>query len=208
MRKFLKKTLSIVLAILLVFSAGAFAFAADTTDDVSTISKSDAEEIALRYLTFKNQTSIVYEDVYEYAPAYKVISTVVLNNNKVITFVCYVSKDEGDVLYRTGNYVGLDINPFNPLTQEEALNYAIAAFGADKENVVVLTKETLINDEGERVYHFLFCEDVFERNECTVTADSGYIDNIKITKPTNIIDRLVLMIRVLIARFDLFSFIR
>lgn len=208
MSKTLKKSFSVILALILIFSMSSFAFASDTELENSIITKEDAEEIALEYLSYKNQSSIVYEDEYNYIAAYKVISTVVLTNNRVITFVCYVDKTEGDVLYRTGSYVGLDINPLDPLTQSEALNYAIAAFGANQDNVVVLTKETLVNDKGETVYHFLFCEDVFERNECTVTADTGFIDDIKITKPTNIFDRLVLMIRVFIARFNLFGFIR
>ncbi len=208
MSKIFKKTLSLILALTLAFGLSALAFATDTTTPAEPITKEEAETIALQYLSFKNQTSIVYTDEYDYIPAYKVISTVVLHNNKVITFVCYVDKTEGDVLYRTGSYVGLDINPLDPLTQNEALNYAIAAFGANKDKVVVLTSETLVNEKGETVYHFLFCEDVFERNECTITADTGFIDDIKITKPTNVFDRLVLMIRVFIARFDLFSFIR
>lgn len=208
MSKIFKKTLSLILALTLAFGLSALAFATDTTTPAEPITKEEAETIALQYLSFKNQTSIVYTDEYDYIPAYKVISTVVLHNNKVITFVCYVDKTEGDVLYRTGSYVGLDINPLDPLTQNEALNYAIAAFGANKDKVVVLTSETLVNEKGETVYHFLFCEDVFERNECTITADTGFMDDIKITKPTNVFDRLVLMIRVFIARFDLFSFIR
>lgn len=208
MSKIFKKTLSLILALTLAFGLSALAFATDTTTPAEPITKEEAETIALQYLSFKNQTSIVYTDEYDYIPAYKVISTVVLHNNKVITFVCYVDKTEGDVLYRTGSYVGLDINPLDPLTQNEALNYAIAAFGANKDKVVVLTSETLVNEKGETVYHFLFCEDVFERNECTITADTGFMDDIKISKPTNVFDRLVLMIRVFIARFDLFSFIR
>ena len=208
MSKIFKKTLSLILALTLAFGLSALAFATDTTTPAEPITKEEAETIALQYLSFKNQTSIVYTDEYDYIPAYKVISTVVLHNNKVITFVCYVDKTEGDVLYRTGSYVGLDINPLDPLTQNEALNYAIAAFGANKDKVVVLTSETLVNEKGETVYHFLFCEDVFERNECTITADTGFIDDIKISKPTNVFDRLVLMIRVFIARFNLFSFIR
>ena len=207
MSKSLNKTISLILALMLTFSFATLSFATDETLTDDVITEDDAKAIALQYLSYKNATSIVYEDEYDFTPAYKVISTVVLYNNKVITFVCYIDKLEGDVLYRTGSYVGLDINPLDPLTQNEALNYAISAVGANKEKVVVLTNETLVNDKGETVYHFLFCEDVFERNECTVTADTGFMDNIRITKPTNIVDRLVLMIRVFIARFNLFSFI-
>lgn len=208
MKKVFQKSLSLILALLLTFSVGIFAFAADTDDELVPVTKKEAEQIALQYLSYANQNSFIYEDEYNYTPAYKVVSTVVLDNNKVITFVCYVDKYEGDVLYRTGTYVGLDINPLNPLTQEEALNYAITAFGANKDNVVVLTNEKLVNGNGDVVYHFLFCEDVFERNECTVVAKSGFIDNIKISKPSNIVDRLVLMIKVLIAKFSLFNFIK
>ena len=98
MKKTLKKTFSLLLALIVAFSAVSFAFALDS-DLVEEITKEQAEEIALEHLTFKNQTSLVYEDVYEYTEAYKVISTVVLSTNKVVNFICYVSKD-GDVLYR------------------------------------------------------------------------------------------------------------
>ena len=204
MNKTFKKALSLILAIMLTFSVASFAFAAgELTEEISKV---EAEEIALKYLSFKNQTSIVYDDVYNYTDAYKVISTVVLENNKVITFICYVSK-EGDVLYRTADYLISTVSPFNPLTQEEAVDYAIEALGADKTNVVVLTKET-VNYEGSLAFHILFCEDVFERNECYINASSGAIENIKVNWPTNVVDRLVLMIRVFIARFNLFNYIK
>ena len=203
MKKTLKKVLSLILALMLTFSVATMTFAADELTE--EISKTQAEEIALQYLSFKNQTSIVYEDVYNYTEAYKVISTVVLDTNKVVTFVCYVSKD-GDVIYREADYLKSSVSPFNPLTQTEALDYAIEAFGANPAKVVVLTKET-VNYEGSVAFHFLFCEDVFERNECYVDADTGAMLDIKITRPTNIVDRMVLMIRVFIARFNLFRFI-
>ncbi len=204
MKNTLKKSLSLIIAIVLAFSVVSFAFAADELTE--EITEAEAEEIALEYLTFKNQTSIVYDDVYNAQDAYKVISTVVLESNKVVTFVCYVSKD-GDVLYRYADYLTSTVSPFNPLTQDEALDYAIEAFGADKAKVVVLTKET-VNYNGSVAYHFLFCEDVFERNECYVDADTGAMDEIKINWPTNVVDRLVLMIRVFIARFNLFGYIK
>lgn len=206
MSKKFSKVLSLILALILIFSAMPFAFAADEYES-DVVTKAEAEEIALEHFTFKNQTSIVYDTDYDYSPAYKVISTVVLSNNRVVTFICYVDKYSGDVLYRTGSYVGFDINPLDPLTQEEALNYVMAAFGANSDDVVVLTKERVVTDDGEIAYHFIFCENVFERNECTVIADTGFIDNITVTWPTNVVDRLVLMIRVFIARFNLFRFI-
>lgn len=206
MSKKMSKVLSLIMAIVLIFSAVPFALAADEFES-DVLTKAEAEEIALEHLSFKNQTSIVYDSEYNYTPAYKVISTVVLANNKVITFICYVDKDSEDVLYRTGSYVGFDISPLDPLTQDEALNYAMTALGANKNDVVVLTKERVVTDDNEIAYHFIFCENVFERNECTVIADTGFIDDITITWPTNIVDRLVLMIRVFIARFNLFRFI-
>lgn len=202
MKKTLKQILSLVLALILTFSVASFAFAADLTAEIT---KEDAEEIALEHLSFKNQSSIVYEDVYNYTEAYKVISTVVLETNKVVTFICFVSKD-GDVLYRSADYLVSTVSPFNPLTQAEALDYAVEALGADPNKVVVLTKET-VNYEGSLAYHFLFCENTFERNECYVDADTGSILDIKVTWPSNVVDRLVLMIRVFITRFNLFNFI-
>ena len=202
MKKTLKKSLSLILAFIVAFSAVSFAFAVDTVEEIT---KEQAEEIALKNLTFKNHTSIIREDIYEYTDAYKVSTTAVLNTNRVVNFVCYVSKD-GEVLDRTADYLASTVSPFNPLTQTEALDYVIEALGADPNEVVVLTKET-VNIDGSLTYHFLFCENVFERNECYVDADTGTMFDIKVTWPTNVFDRLVLMIRVFIARFNLFNFI-
>ena len=206
MSRKINKALSFVLAIILAFSVSSFAFAADELEN-TPLTKAEAEEIALQHLTFKNQTSMVYDSEYNYTPAYKVISTVVLANNKVVIFICYIDKDTEKVLYRNGSYINSGITPLNPLTQEEALNFAISTFGANKNDVVVLTKEKVITDDGDLAYHFIFCENVFERNECTVIADTGFIDDISIRMPANFVDRLVLMIRVFIARFDLFRFL-
>lgn len=209
MSRKINKALSFILAIILAFSVSSFAFAADGNLDLEDVplTKAEAEEIALQHLTFKNQTSMVYDSEYNYSPAYKVISTVVLANNKVVIFICYIDKDTEKVLYRSGSYINSGITPLNPLTQEEALNFAISTFGANKADVVVLTKEKVITDDGDLAYHFIFCENVFERNECTVVADTGFIDDISIKMPANFVDRLVLMIRVFIARFDLFRFL-
>ena len=198
------KVLSLILAIILIFSAIPYAFAVDSTIDDRPLTKAEAEMIAIEYLTFKNQSSIVYDTEYNYSPAYKVISTVVLENNKVVTFVCYIDKDTEDVLYRSGSYVGFSAGS---LTQDEALNLAMTAFGVNKNDVVVLTKERVYTDDGDLAYHFIFCENVFERNECTVVADTGYMEDISINMPANFVDRLVLMIRVFITRFNLFNFI-
>ncbi len=206
MNKTFNKAISLILALILVFSIMPFAFAADEIDD-GILSKDEAQAIAIEHLTFKNQTSIVYDSEYNYSPAYKVISTVVLENNKVIIFICYIDKDTEDVLYRNGTYINSGVNALKPLTQDEALNFAITSFGANKNDVVVLTKEKVITDNGDLAYHFIFCENVFERNECTVVADSGFIDDISINMPANFVDRLVLMIRVFIARFNLFRFL-
>ena len=68
MNKTFKKALSLILAIMLTFSVASFAFAAgELTEEISKV---EAEEIALKYLSFKNQTSIVYDDVYNYTDAY------------------------------------------------------------------------------------------------------------------------------------------
>ena len=107
MNKKFNKALSLILALMLVFSVIPFAFAADsyTYDDLT---QEEVEKIALEYLTFKDQTSYVYDTEYNYSPAYKVISTVVLANNKVVTFVCYIDKYTSLTLLR----IKLDLNAF------------------------------------------------------------------------------------------------
>ena len=90
MSKTLKKTLSLILALTLTFTMGVFAFATDSALPNEPVTKEEAEIIALECLSFKNQTSIVYEDEYDYIPAYKVISTVVLHSNPLDVSTCAV----------------------------------------------------------------------------------------------------------------------
>ena len=132
----------------------------------------------------------------------------VIINNKLIKFTCYIDIETGDVLYRTGQYYLDGVSKINPIEANEAADFAISALGAVKEDVVVLTNEVVTNDDGNPCYHIIFCEGVFERNECTIEKYTGFIDNIKVGRPNNIFDRLVLMIRVFIAKFDPFGFIK
>ena len=205
MRKTLKKTLSLILALVLAVSAMTFAFA--TSDSIETITEAEAKEIALKYIATSSGTTSVTNTVYQSVPAYKAVSDVIINN-KLIRFVCYIDKETGDVLYRTVEYYLYGVSAINPIEADEAANYAISALGANKEDVVVLTNEVVTNDKGNACYHIIFCEGVFERNECTIEKYTGFIDNIKVGRPTNIFDRLVLMIRVFIAKFDPFGFIK
>lgn len=203
MRKTLKKTLSLILALILIVSTMSFAFAVTYSE---TITEDEAKEIAMKYIAHTPGATSVVSETYQSVDAYKVVSDVIINN-KLIKFTCHIDKETGDVLYRTGKYYLDAVSILNPLEADEVSDYAISALGAIKEDVVVLTNEVVTNDKGNACYHIIFCEGVFERNECTIEKYTGFIDNIKVGRPTNIFDRLVLMIRVFIAKFDPFGFI-
>ena len=197
MKKTLTKTLSLILAILLTFSVATVSFAVDATP----IAKEEAEVKALEYIRYNNCNSIITDDVYSDAEnvnkaIYKVTSLVTLEDNTAVTYVAYVDKYDGTVYNRTANFIKPTLN----LTENEAFQLALKALCANEEDIVVF-KRANITENGEVVgYSYEFVEDFYVKHKCNVDAKTGFIDNIVIVEPVNIIDRIILMIKVLFTR--------
>ena len=201
----MKKALSLILALILTLSIGTVAFAADPT---TPISKAAATDAALEYLSFKDSSSVVRTDTYLHPydgeiPVYNVVSTIILNSGRTLILSSLVDMYTGDVYGHSASFLGLEAMLTRNITQQEAYELAIEAFGVDTSNIYVLEKKQVITDNGDVASHFIFCEGYFERHECTVLARNGYIDDITIGEPSNIIDRLLLLFKILIAKFNL-----
>ena len=209
MNKTLKKSVFLILAILLTFSIGLFAFAADSSDSEATpISKEDAEFIAVEYIRKNTCRHITSDDIYSDGvyynnkEVYKVMSIVTLEDNTGITYITYVDKYTGRVYDRTAKYALPIATIFTPLTEDEAFDYVLKALCAIEDKVVVLKKQANLNKSGKvESYSFEFAENFYEHHKCTIYVNNGDMEDIEISVPTNIVDRIVLLIRVLTAKF-------
>ena len=199
----MKKILSLILAIILTFSLGTLAFAEQP------ISVEEAKSQAIKYLGYeKVETALASETTYYHSyegevPVYNVITELKLKSGRTLILSSYVDMYTGKVYTSNAYFVGLEALLTRNISQDEAYDLALEAFGPDKNNIVVLKKESVVTDDGEVAYHFIFCEDYFERHECTVRAKNGYIEDIEINYPSNIIDRIILMFKVLIAKLNI-----
>ena len=200
----MKKLLSLVLAILMTFSVATIAFAADSTQIF--FSEDEAEAKAKMYIEYKYYTPIIdrnelySDDSMSDKEVYKITLITTLEDNTLINYIAYIDKDDGTVYNRTADYALPIASSRNPLTADEAFNYTLKALCAEKENVIVL-KSNEITENGKVVaYSYEFVEDFYVKHKCTIDVKTGFIDNISIAEPVNIIDRIILMIRVLLAK--------
>lgn len=195
----MKKLLSLILAILMAFSVVSVAIAADGTQ--IAISEDEAEAKAMMYIEYANcNFDINTEAVYENKEVYEVTMYATLEDNTRIDYVTYIDKYNGTVYNKTANYIKKIATVSNPLSAEEAFDYTLKALCAEKESVVIL-KNNEIKENGKVIgYKYEFVEDFYINHQCTIDIRTGFIENISIAEPVNIIDRIILMIRVLIAK--------
>ena len=199
----MKKILSLILAILMTFSVASIAFAADSPQ--YAFPEDEAEAKAMMYIEYKYCTPITTETTYSddsvsNVEVYKVTLLTTLADNTVITYIAYIDKYDGTVYNRTADYALPIATSFNPLTADEAFDYTLKALCAEKENVIVFKNEE-IKENGKVVgYNYEFVEDFYIKHRATIDAKTGFIENISIAEPVNIIDRIILMIRVLLAK--------
>lgn len=202
--KLMKKLLSLILAILMVFSVVTVAFAADSTQ--IAFPEDEAEAKAMMYIEYKYCTPIIdrnelySDDSVSDKEVYKITLLTTLEDNTVITYIAYIDKYDGTVYNRTANYALPIASKRNPLSADEAFNYTLKALCAEKDNVIVLKKNEIKENGKVVAYNYEFVEDFYIKHKCTIDVETGFIDNISIAEPVNIIDRIILMIKVLLAK--------
>lgn len=196
MKNTLKKSLSLVLAILMIFSMASFALA---------YSKEQAKVDAMEYIVCRSYNQLISEEQYSddkvsNETVYKVTSMVILEDGTAMKYEAYIDKNDGTVYNKNADYIIPIATSLTPLTEEKAYNYVLKALCANKEDVVMFKKST-IEENGKTVaYSYEFVENFYVKHECTIDAKTGFIDNISIVEPVNIIDRVILMIKTLFAK--------
>ena len=181
----------------MIFSMVSFAFALYHEDD--------AKVAAMQYIAYKSYNQLISEEKYSddevsNKTVYKVTSMVILEDGTAMKYEAFIDKNDGTVYNKNADYIIPIATILSPLTEEEAYQYVLKALCAKEEDVVMFKKST-IEENGKAVaYSYEFVENFYVKHKCTIDAKTGFIDNISIAEPVNIIDRVILMIKVLFAR--------
>ena len=209
----MKKTLSLILALILVFSMGTLAFA----EDPVALTKDQAKAAAVAHVNYDSEFALgtyVLEGTYNdslqgQVEVYNVTSTLTLKSGKTAVYNTIVDKYNGKIYYQKANVIDLTSILIRNITMEQAYALAIEALGVNKDNTVVFTQEP-VTYEGQEAYHFVFCEGYSEKFECTVMKYDGTIEDIKVSKYTvessngigGIVEKIINIIKVLIAKLN------
>ena len=208
----MKKTLSVILAILMMFSMATFAFAEEAT----ALTKDQALAKAIAHVKYDSEISLgtyaitgTYNDDFQgEVEVYNVTSTLILTSGRTVVYKTVIDKYSGKIYYQSANV--LSLLTYN-LTVDQAYSLALEALGVNQDNTVSFTKEAVVTADGKDAYHFVFCEGYSQQYECTVMKTDGTIEDIKISQynddSTNsisgILERIVLFIKVLISKLSI-----
>ena len=203
----MKKLISLILAVLLTFSVVGVAFAAESSVPSNSYTMTEEEAIAKAkmYIEYKYYNADVDDYVYSddsvtNKETYEVFLAVTLEDNTRVNYTAYIDKYDGTVYNKKAYYVIPIATVFTPLTADEAFDYTLKALCAEKENVIVLKKNEVKENDKVVSYSYEFVENFYIKHKATIDVNTGLIENISIAEPVNIIDRIILMIKVLFAR--------
>ena len=196
----MKKTLSLILAIILTFSMATFAFAGETA---TALTKDEAKSIALKYLDYSDEASLILNTTYNGHDVYNITSTLLLKSGRYIIFTTIVDEYTGKIYDQKADFKGLSMIFTKNITMEKAFDLAIEAFDVNKDNTVVITQEAIVTESGEDAYHFIFSEGNSLKYECTVMKYDGSIENITIKESQSIIERIILAIRAFLSKLSI-----
>ena len=214
----MKKTLSLILALILTFSMGIVAFA----DEAVALTKDEAKAKAVAHVNYDSEialgtyvTSGTYNhDAEGQIEVYNVTSTLLLKTGKTVVYKTVVDKYTGKIYSQSANVLDITSIFFKNITMEQACALAIEALGLNESNTSVISKQEIVTADGKAAYQLVFVEGFSEQYECTVIKYDGAIEDIKVSKynePTtdsplsgisNIIERIILIFKVLIAKLN------
>ena len=213
----MKKTLSLILSLLLIFSMSTVAFAAETA---TALTKEQAKSLAVAHVNYDSEIALgtyaltgTYNDSLQgTVEVYNVTSTLLLKSGRTVVYKTVVDKYSGKIYYQSANILDITSILIKNITMDQAYGLALEALGVNAENTVVLTQEAITKADGSEAYHFIFVEGYSEKFECTVMKYDGAIEDIKVSKYTaastgstsisNIMQRIVLILKVLIAKLN------
>ena len=210
----MKKTLSLILAIILTFSMGTLAFAGEAV----ALTKDEAKAKAVEHVNYDSEVSLATyalsgtydDDIQGTVEVYNVTSTLVLKTGRTVTYYTVVDKYNGKIYYQKATVV--DLPSIFDLTEDTALSLAIEVLGLNESNTSVLSTN---GTEGKAPFSFVLVEGFSQKYECTVKkGDLLYVvvDYIKVSKYNNdssensgisgLIEKIVLIFKVLVAKLN------
>jgi hypothetical protein len=214
----MKKTLSLILALILTFSMSLVAFA----EDAVALTKDEAKAKAVAHINYDSEiplgtyvTSGTYNhDAEGQIDVYNVTSTLLLKTGKTAVYKTTVDMYTGKIYSQSANFLDI-LSIFNKnISMDQAYSLALEAMGVDKANTSSLSKQEITTADGKVAYHFVFVEGFSEQYECTVIKYDGAIEDIKVSKYnepttdsplsglTNIFERIILIFKVLISKLN------
>lgn len=215
----MKKTLSLILSLLLIFSMSTIAFAAETA---TALTKEQAKSLAVAHVNYDSEyalgtyaiSSTYNHDVEGQKEVYNVKSTLLMASGKTVVYDTVVDKYTGKIYYQKANLLDITSILNKNITIDQAYSIAIDALGLNADNTVALTKTPIVTADGKDAYHLVIVEGFSKQYECTVMKSNGDIENIKYstyTEPSSgvdsifsdIIERIIVAIKVLITRFSI-----
>lgn len=215
----MKKTLSLILALILTFSMGTLAFAEGTA---TAITRDEAKAIAIKHINYDRASNLstaisgtYKDDLQGEVEVYNVTSTLVLKSGSIFIYETVVDKYSGKIYNQKATRSILDptyllnIN----LTLDAAYDVALDVVGVNKDNTVAFTKEPAKTADGRDAYHFVFVEGYSLKYECTVVKGNGSVEDIKVSQYNNessessgisgLLERIILVFKVLIAKLSI-----
>jgi hypothetical protein len=203
--KNMKKALSLIIAIILTLSIGIIALAVENEELQEPLTEKEAEEIATEFLIcdkLSNDTSVTFYSDYKFytdVPVYEVITRAKLKSGEEVVYTTYVDKFDGRIYYRTAQFS----DNIAPLTRKEAIQYAYKVLCINEENTTKITDKISTNDMYETLYQFTFCNTKLVRYDCVINADTGFIDKVSAGSPSNIVERIILLFKLLFANINI-----
>jgi hypothetical protein len=142
----MKKTLSLILAILMIFSMTTLAFAAE--GELTPLTKEEAKAKALAHVKYEEEIVIpllptvvtgTYNDTLQgTVEVYNITSTLLLYSGKTATYYTVVDKFDGQIYYQKATI--LNAQSIVEFTEELALSLALEVLGVNKDNTSVISK--------------------------------------------------------------------
>ena len=213
----MKKTLSLILALILTFSMSTLAFAAETT---TALTADQAKAAAIAHVNYDSEVGLLTyavsdtytDDIQGTVEVYNVTSTLSLKSGRTVVYKTLVDKYSGKIYYQEADIKGLTTIFVKNITIEQAYSLALEALGVNPENTVALTQQAVVAENGNDAYHFVFVEGYSQKFECTVMKYDGSIKDIKVSKYTvessndlsvsNILQKFILIFKVIIAKLN------
>ncbi|MGN0486340.1 MAG: hypothetical protein ACI4GB_03825 [Acutalibacteraceae bacterium] len=194
MNKTIKKSVSLVLALIMLLSMGLSAMALNVipADEAKTIAIEDS-----RLTTSEIESAMAYLDSNQYL--YTVIIIAQLSDNSYAKYTYQIKAADGSIVDKAAIMNYNPLIPSNPngvqMTADSAVQIAYKAFRYESSEVTLFSCEL----EGD-YYVITFAKGTEIKNSCRVNSYTGEVSNMQSVDCTkNPVDRVMLIIQLVVA---------